>query len=238
MRGHPREADRAPPKRAAPFACRLVIMAKLPVAGQVKTRLAREIGHAEATRFYRATARAVLMRLARQPFWRTCLAVSPDTGVASPMLPGGIRRMAQGSGDLGARMHRPMRLLPPGPVCVIGTDIPAIRPSDIRRAFSLLGRCGAVFGPAEDGGFWLVGMRRRPRLIYPYGSVAWSRPDTLAAVEANLDRQLLRVGRTTRHFDVDSRRDLARFDGLFGRVVLPLASGGLSASNPLQERRR
>jgi uncharacterized protein len=210
---------RALRKPAAPFACRLVIMVKQPMAGRVKTRLAREIGTSAATRFYRATCRAVIARLAREPFWETILLVSPDSAVASAMLPGGLRRMAQGSGDLGVRMHRPMRVLPPGPVCLIGTDIPAIRAADVRRAFRQLGRNDAVFGPAEDGGFWLVGMRRRPRLANPYAAVPWSSPDTLATVEANLAGHSL--DRTTRLFDVDSRADLALCRGHYGRFVVP-----------------
>jgi rSAM/selenodomain-associated transferase 1 len=206
-------------KRAAPFVCRLVIMAKLPVAGRVKTRLAREIGMVEATRFYRTTMRAVIARLAGQPFWRTYLSVSPDTGTASPMLPPGVGRLAQGAGDLGARMQRPMRTLPPGPVCVIGTDIPGIAPADVRRAFRSLGRAEIVFGPAEDGGFWLVGMRRRPRIIDPYAGVRWSRDDTLASVEANLGARP--PARTTRLADVDGARDLRRFGGSQARLVRP-----------------
>ena len=66
-------------KRAAPWRCRLVIMAKLPVAGRVKTRLARDIGVAEATRFYRATARAVMRRLGGQPFWQTFISITIKT---------------------------------------------------------------------------------------------------------------------------------------------------------------
>jgi hypothetical protein len=203
--------------RAAPFRCRLVVMAKLPVAGRVKTRLAREIGTAEATRFYRTTMRAVLGRLGRVPFWETLITVAPDTGVASPMLPPGVARIPQGGGDLGVRMQRPMRTLPPGPVCVIGTDVPDIRVGDVRRAFSLLGHCDAVFGPAEDGGFWLVGLRRRPRLIEPYADVGWSRSDTLARVRANLAGHA--VGMTTRLSDVDCAADCVRLRGAFGRRV-------------------
>lgn len=210
-------------KRAAPFACHLVIMAKRPIAGRVKTRLAREIGIVEATRFYRVTTRALFMRLAHLPFWQTHLAVSPDTETTSPMWPRHIRRIPQGGGDLGARMHRPMRKLRPGPVCVIGTDIPAIRVTDVRKAFRALGRCDAVFGPADDGGFWLVGMRRRPRLIFPYDGVRWSRWDTLAAVEANLSN--FRVARTTRLSDVDNRADLIRCGGAFGRLIQGPATG-------------
>jgi len=191
-------------------------MVKLPIAGRVKTRLAREIGATEATRFYRATLHAVVARLSRQPFWKTYLAVSPDTGT-SRMLPQGVTRIPQGGGDLGARMQRPMRCLPPGPVCVIGTDIPSINARDVRIAFRWLGRRDVVFGPAEDGGFWLVGMRRRPRVVYPYAGVGWSRADTLASVEANLSRQA--IARTTSLADVDSLADLARFKSTFGRVI-------------------
>lgn len=215
----------ASPKRAAPFACRLVIMAKLPIAGRVKTRLAREIGVAEAIRFYRATMRAVLQRLGRQPFWQTFIAVNPDTGTASAMLPAAVQRIPQGSGDLGHRMQRPMRILPPGPVCVVGTDVPGIEPTDVRRAFHQLGRADAVFGPAIDGGFWLVGLRRRPRVLSPYHDVRWSRSDTLACVLANLAGSDVSIGR--RLSDVDSAADLIPFNGSFGRVVRPLCAGPL-----------
>jgi len=207
-------------KRAAPYACRLVIMAKVPVAGTVKTRLARQIGTVQATRFYRATARVVIARLIRQPFWTTYLSISPNSGVASKLLPAGTARLPQGGGDLGARMQRTMRSLPPGPVCIIGTDIPAIRPFDIRKAFQCLGRADVVFGPAEDGGFWLVGMRRRPHIIDPYRGVRWSRSDTRAAVEANLrDRS---VAHTSRLSDVDNEQDFERCKATFGRLVRPI----------------
>src|SRR4249920_3926098 len=92
--------EKAPRKRAAPFRCRLVVMAKAPVAGAVKTRLAREIGVATATRFARQATAALLQRLARDPRWQTTLAVSPDAAVASRCWPPGIARIAQGRGDL------------------------------------------------------------------------------------------------------------------------------------------
>jgi hypothetical protein len=222
---------RASRKSAAPFRCRLVIMVKLPVAGRVKTRLAREVGIAEATRFYRATMHAAVARLSRDPRWQTLLTVSPDTGAESPMLPRSATRLPQGAGDLGQRMQRPMRLLPPGPVCVVGTDIPAIRPAHIHRAFRALGHCDAVFGPAEDGGFWLVGMRRRPHLLWPYDGVAWSTAGTLASVAANL------AGRSIAHTaalsDVDSAADLGRQARLIGRRILPAQpTGAPMAASP------
>lgn len=192
-------------------------MAKVPIVGRVKTRLAREIGVAEALRFYRAASCAMLSRLASQPFWRTYLTITPDVDAASRVFPACIARLRQGGGDLGQRMQRPMRELPPGPVCVIGTDIPAVRPSDVRRAFHLLGRHEVVFGPAADGGFWLVGQRRRSRVPALYAAVRWSSPHTLADVEANL--RAVSVGYTTRLSDVDDAADLARHDAVIGRRV-------------------
>ncbi len=201
----------------------LVIMAKVPVAGRVKTRLAREIGVVGATMFYRVAMRNVIARLAAQPFWRTVVIVDPDTGVTSRMLPAGVARAGQGRGDLGVRMQRPMRLLPPGSVCLIGTDVPDISVADVRRAFRLLGRAEAIFGPAEDGGFWLVGLRRTPRVIDPYrGRVPWSQADTLEQTLANLAGA--RVAFTTSHHDVDSAADLARNRGRYARRVPPLPS--------------
>jgi glycosyltransferase A (GT-A) superfamily protein (DUF2064 family) len=151
------------------------------------------------------------------------LIVDPDSAVSSRMLPQGAARAGQGRGDLGARMQRPMRVLPPGPVCLIGTDVPDISVADVRRAFRQLGDHDAVFGPAEDGGFWLVGLRRTPRVIDPYrGAVPWSRSDTLARTLANLSGAS--VGFTSRHHDVDSAADLARNGGRYARRIQPLPS--------------
>jgi rSAM/selenodomain-associated transferase 1 len=196
-------------------------MAKVPLAGRVKTRLAREVGTVQAAMFYRHSLREVVARLSRQPFWQTLIVVDPDSGIASRMLPIGLARAGQGRGDLGVRMQRPMQTLPPGPVCLIGTDVPGISVADVRRAFRLLGANDAVFGPAEDGGFWLVGLKRSPRVIDPYrGGVPWSRPDTLERTLANLSS--VPVGFTTRHHDVDSAADLARNRGRYARRMPPL----------------
>src|SRR5262245_15955402 len=74
------EKLRAPHTHAAPFRCRLVVMAKEPVAGRAKTRLGREIGVAAATRFARQATAALLQRVGYDPRWQTILAISPDAG--------------------------------------------------------------------------------------------------------------------------------------------------------------
>ncbi|WP_425283593.1 DUF2064 domain-containing protein [Methyloceanibacter stevinii] len=52
--------------------------------------------------------------------------------------------------------------MPPGPVVLVGSDIPRISRAHIAEAFRLLGNADAVFGPAQDGGYWLVGFKRSP----------------------------------------------------------------------------
>jgi hypothetical protein len=110
--------------------------------------------------------------------------------------PGTWRQIGQGTGDLGERMGRVMRALPPGPAVIIGTDVPDIRPDHVARAFRALGRHDAVFGPAADGGYWLVGLRRRPRVPEIFEGVRWSTEFALADTLANaltLDVALLDV---------------------------------------------
>ena len=216
---------RAPRKRAAPFRCRLVVMAKAPVAGGAKTRLAREIGVAAATRFARQSTAAVLQRLARDPRWQTILAVAPDAAVTSRCWPHGIARMGQGRGDLGRRMQHIMERMPRGPVAIVGTDVPGITPALIAAAFRRLGHHDAVFGPAADGGYWLVGLKRRPRLPTPFARVRWSSEHALADTLANLDGRTLAFVATLS--DVDDARGFSATAGCFGRrVPSPRPSGG------------
>lgn len=160
----------------------LVIFARAPQLGRVKRRLARDIGDAAATRFYRQTL-ARQIRLLRDRRWQVWLFVTPDTARADVAWRGISRQRIrpQGVGNLGVRMKRPFRVLPPGPVVLVGSDIPAMRAHHIARAFGLLGRHDFVFGPASDGGFWLVGARRTRPL--PYGlfeDVRWSTYHALA----------------------------------------------------------
>jgi uncharacterized protein len=213
-----RMGRRAPRPRAAPFPWRLVVMAKEPVAGRIKTRLAAEIGAATAARFARHCTAAVLGRVAADPRWRTTIAVAPDAARFSRMWPRGLARGPQGPGDLGARMQRIFDRAPPGPVVIIGTDVPGIARAHIHAAFRLLGRHDAVFGPAADGGYWLVGLKRRPRTLRPFAGVRWSSPHALADTLANLRDQS--VGRLQTLSDVDTAADLRRSAAAFGRRVL------------------
>ena len=193
-------------------------MVKAPMAGAAKRRLAAEIGSSEATRFARVAATALVGRLGGDARWQTILSVSPDRFARSPIWPAKIAIRAQGAGDLGQRMQRLFQAHAPGPLVIIGTDIPAICASHIALAFRLLGSRDAVFGPAIDGGYWLVGLRRRPRLLQPFNGVRWSSPHALKDTLANLSGR--RIGFLATLADVDGAEDYRRIAQHLGRRVL------------------
>jgi rSAM/selenodomain-associated transferase 1 len=160
----------------------LVILAKAPRLGRVKSRLAADIGAVRAWGFYRNALAQLVRRLRGDPRWNCRLWV--DDGAAR--WPRGVSRHRQVSGDLGQRMAHVMRSAPQGPVVIIGADIPDIRPRHIAAAFRALGSRDVVFGPADDGGYWLVGFRRRPVTPAPFAPVRWSSGHALADTTSNL----------------------------------------------------
>ena len=194
-------------------------MAKSPRAGRIKQRLAASVGVVSAARFYRICLAHTLLRLGRDPRWQTLLAVSPDVDVSAPLWPRGVERVPQGKGDLAVRMQRLFRRLPPGPAIIVGSDIPAISPSDIARAFRLLGNGDAVFGRAADGGYWLVGLRRTPRVLAPFTNVRWSGPHALADTLRNLNGR--RVAFAATLSDVDREEDYRRLRENWERLIPP-----------------
>ena len=201
------------------YAKHLVIMAKSPVAGRVKRRLGREIGDIPAVRFYRHCLSHTALRLAQDKRWRTLLATDPDGDVGAGFEPSGqkLARVKQGKGDLGQRMRRLFASLPPGPAIIVGSDIPAIDAEHIAQAFSLLGRNDAVFGPAPDGGYWLVGFKRTPKALAPFAGVRWSSPHALADTIANLKSR--RVAFAVTLSDVDGKHDYDAMRGIAERLV-------------------
>lgn len=185
----------------------LIVMLKEPRAGRVKTRLGRDIGMVGAAWWFRHQVRRLLRRI-DDPRWTVVLAVTPTrAGMTSRVWPAHLHRIPQGRGDLGDRMERALRRAPPGPVCVIGGDIPDINAPRIAEAFAGLGRHDAVFGPAPDGGYWLIGLRRM-RAIPPtiFYNVRWSSEFALEDTKATLRDHKIGYVATLR--DVDTVDDL------------------------------
>ena len=191
----------------------VLLFVKAPRLGAVKTRLAADIGMVEAWRFYRACLAGALRRLGRDSRWRCSLAVTPDRfASAGRFWPARVRRIPQGEGDLGARMMRSMRRLGAGSVVIIGSDIPGIQAAHIADAFARLGRHDVVFGPATDGGYWLVGVRHPLVASDLFRRVRWSSADALSGTLANLDRRQ-KVAFLETLDDVDDADSYARWRG-------------------------
>ena len=177
----------------------LIVMLKEPRPGRVKTRLGRDIGMGAAAWWFRHQTARLLRRLDDPRWQRGSHTQGPET-----ILP----RLPQGGGDLGARMARVFRSLPPGPACIIGGDIPGVTPAHVARAFAALGGHDAAFGPAPDGGYWLIGLRHPGRA--PAGfltGVRWSTEHAMADSIATLPGH--RIARVDTLADVDTAADLA-----------------------------
>jgi rSAM/selenodomain-associated transferase 1 len=184
----------------------VIIFARAPRLGAVKRRLAAGIGARGALRFYRAMLAATAWPIARDRRWHTVLAITPAGARADwgRLAPPGTPRMPQASGDLGRRMEKALAPFPRA--ILIGSDIPGLGPADIAAGFCALGRADAAFGPALDGGYWLVGFGpRRPQR--PFAKVRWSGPHALADTMANFRNH--RVALLPPKRDVDSADDLA-----------------------------
>ena len=210
----------------------LVIFARTPQAGHVKRRLGAEIGMREAARFYRRILDAQIRRMVCDPRWTVWLFVTPDTTLGHPAwhLVPVARRKPQRQGDLGRRMKLPFTTLPAGPMVLVGSDIPAMRPSHIARAFALLGTQDLVFGPARDGGFWLFGTRRVKPLPHSlFAGVRWSTPTALADTLAGLPHHITAALADTLD-DVDDAEAFHQWSAL--RPTSPSSANRVRASRP------
>jgi len=190
----------------------VIVFMRQPVLGRVKTRLARQVGSLAAWQFYRRASSRLLRRLRAEPSWRVVVAWAGPPEPRSRMRPGDL---LQGRGDIGARMQRCLAAAPSGPVLLLGADIPDVRARHIQGAFAALARAPLVFGPARDGGFWLVGARspaHLPRPLFAPG-IRWSSGETLADTLAGLRCDVALADTLA---DVDHAQDLPKPESLTG----------------------
>ncbi|MFZ0695412.1 MAG: DUF2064 domain-containing protein, partial [Alphaproteobacteria bacterium] len=116
----------------------------------------------------------------------------------------------QGSGNLGDRMARTIQKLAPSHVLIVGTDIPGLNAGIIARAFRLLRCHDAVFGPAVDGGFWLVGLAKPQQARRIFDKVRWSTEFALHDVRKNFPPKA-RIALVDKLDDVDDESAYRRF---------------------------
>lgn len=213
---------------AAPDACpALLVFAKEPIPGGVKTRLAASIGTARAAQIYRdltalTLSHAVAARRARVidriELW--CAPSADSTYFRGLATDTGATLHAQIQGDLGARMANAIvdALTRAGAALLIGTDCPLLDADRLAHAAALLARHDAVLGPAEDGGYVLVGARRP----LPFAAIRWSSPHALDDTTAGFARAGIRWAALPVLWDVDEPADLARWEAL--RHALPVTA--------------
>ncbi|AMM26332.1 TIGR04282 family arsenosugar biosynthesis glycosyltransferase [Variovorax sp. PAMC 28711] len=198
---------------------RIAILAKAPVAGHAKTRLIPALGAQGAARLQRSFTRDAV-RVAREAaLGEVVLWCAPDARhryFRALQRTTGIRCSDQPEGDLGARMLRAAMPTPGAeetqPVLIIGTDCPALGPHHLRAAAEALQEVDAVFIPAEDGGYVLVGLQRpQPGL---FTEMTWSTDRVMAETRQRAASLALTIRELPTLWDVDTPADLRRLQAL------------------------
>ena len=199
---------------AAEVGCRVIVFARAPEPGKVKTRLIPALSAAGAAELHRRLVRHTLgaatgARLGPVELW-----CAPDAG--DPFFRECERRLgvslsAQGEGDLGARMQRAFEsaLARAGRAILVGSDLPALSAQYLRDADQALVRGNkVVLGPAEDGGYVLIGLSRcDPEL---FRDIPWGGPEVMAETRRRIASLAWRSSELPVLWDVDRPEDLGR----------------------------
>jgi len=191
--------------------CAVIVFAKAPQAGYAKTRLIAALGARGAAQLAERLMHAMLERALMADIGPVELCVAPDR--THPAFAAAARRGAvivteQGDGDLGARMARAFErvLGTHGRALLVGTDAPRLDASYLRAAAAALKDNEAVFGPAADGGYTLVGLQRpAPEL---FAGMRWSHDQVMAQTRRRLAALALRHVELAVLHDVDEPADL------------------------------
>lgn len=198
----------------------VIVFARAPRLGEVKTRLAAELGNETALEVYRELAEIAFSSVARAAADRAVVACTPDTALdqlrAWTANSGGaeLHCVPQGSGDLGERLTRAIDdAFHHGAtaVIVIGTDCPALTSAMLNGAFAVLDCADVVIGPAHDGGYYLIGLRAPHAELF--AELPWSTPDVLAMTIEAARRGALRVSLLPPLADIDTAADWRAWRG-------------------------
>jgi len=197
----------APGDPPVPSRARILLFAKAPVAGRVKTRLVPALGEEGAARLARRMLCATL-REAQASGLDVELCGEPDARLWGPVSLG-VALSAQGEGDLGERLSRASRrtIAAGAPVLLIGADCPALDAARLRAAAAALERHDAVLHPARDGGYVLLGLRRFDPSLFD--GIGWSGPDVAAQTIARIRALGWTLDLRETLADVDAPADLA-----------------------------
>jgi rSAM/selenodomain-associated transferase 1 len=182
------------------------------VPGRVKTRLVPLLGSRAAAELAKAFLQDTWASISALPWAKPVLA-SAEEGLED-LLHGPIEIWLQGQGDLGARLENISRhaLCQHPYVIAIGADSPGLPAKYLKQAWESLRLADAVIGPSEDGGFYLLGLRKCPAGLL--SGIPWSAPTTCLETIAKLQAAGLSVYILDNWFDVDTAQDLERLQAL------------------------
>ena len=202
--------------RTAAIDCRILVFAKAPAPGQVKTRLIPALGASAAAELHRQLVARTLrtaQAAALGPVELWCTPDAQDAFFSACAKDFGVRLRDQGAGDLGMRMARALQtvLAEGSPALLIGCDCPALSAEYLREAAAACaGGHDAVFGPAEDGGYVLIGLARSPSLRL-FENMTWGSRTVMQETRTRLARLGWRWIELATLWDVDRPEDLSRF---------------------------
>jgi rSAM/selenodomain-associated transferase 1 len=204
----------------------IIVFAKAPRPGAVKTRLASALGAEGAARLHeRLVARTLATASASGvgPVELCCAPDASDPRLAALALEHGAALTGQGPSDLGRRMHCAVErvLSQEQAALLVGSDCPALVPDHFREAARALAEGDdAVLGPAEDGGYVLIGLRRVNASLFE--RIGWGGPDVLRETRARLAALDWRWRELATLWDVDRPEDLARLRAEYPGLLLGL----------------
>lgn len=187
----------------------VIVFAKKPEPGQVKTRLIGSITAVQAAEVHRWCLRLTLDTLSDLGDADLVVAISPDDADFTGFLSQKAQIQPQGSGDLGARLNRSIEnAFKTGwqRVLVVGSDCPTMSAQDVRRAFDLLDRDDVVIGPAVDGGYYLLGLRQPSCRLFE--RIDWSTSRVFSQTLARSEEAGLSVALLPERRDVDEFDDI------------------------------
>ena len=185
----------------------LIIFAKAPQMGIVKRRLANDIGHIKATFWYKSQLANLIKQLNHKVPVRKYLFITPKNskGFFKHCARGNWQIKYQSKGHLGERMADAMSRVSNGPRILIGSDIPNVKYEYIRLAFKELGKSKVVFGPSNDGGYWLIGVaggQKLPKIKDVRWSTQYALTDTIRCFN-----QPKKIGYVQTMSDIDNGED-------------------------------
>lgn len=199
----------------------LVVVAKTPQPGEVKTRLLTRLTPEEATGLYSCFIRDRIREIGALQGVDLAIAYTPEASkdYFARFLSNGFQLFAQQGKDLGERLHNIfVRKLAQGyhSVCIIDSDTPDLPRSLVARAFQWLAEdtADAVFGPCEDGGYYLVGLRRDQPALFT--DIPWSTARVLPLSLQKAAAMGLRTRLLPRWNDLDTVEDLLAFYRKYG----------------------